>query len=423
MTYIILKNAVESTTSGYCIDFFGNYKMQLNKEEHIELLGTIGSINKSSRFFRKRALQLHPDKNQDNPNATPQFKLLNNFKEICNNPSRFVKYGEEQQSISKQYTSTYGPNEQQWSTTSTVSVNLILYNDQNLLETIKMLYGLDDEQIKNISQKLNNYLFSFMQNIFYVQQATSFEKILFSHKMPDKDLMLLLKNDHLATDDISPLLNLINTLKIMPPHPNYYNFNADVNNHVDKVINVINLFQANNIFHANLLQIFLHLAYTHKEEQQKSFWSGYKKGIVELLDMVLKIPIYVFDLSFEVAFFLFFGMIMPIFLASWLSAASGLPLIICILAAGAIYISAIIEYGIFIHNFFDAKTELCALCSEFIDESLEKAFDVKFFATELATLSYDIQKMQLPFTDKPEEQIEDNHTTTDNNTVYQLTMG
>lgn len=340
--------------------------MPLEKAEHILLLGEIGTTD--HKFYRKMARMMHPDKNRINPAAQSEFVLLAKFKEIYSNPADFASTGSTR-TISRKYFATDGNKE--YSSKATISSNLHSCTNPDLLAIIKILYDLSDQQMEHICQKLDNDLIDFMQHIF----NTGAQCVFSEDKLPDKDLMVLLKNSKLEPDNT--LTDSIKNLgaQLSPSSSSIQLFKNSFNHHLGLASGVVSLYTASKIFHANLLQILLHLAYTHKEEQQKGFWSRYKKDIIELLGVVLKAPISLLVFSLVLILILFIFIYMPI---AYLAAIAGVIPMHYVDKPG----NCILEI---LHQSVSSK--------QFIDESLEKTFNVKFFATKLAESAYNVQEI------------------------------
>jgi hypothetical protein len=363
---------------------------KISKAEHLLLLTNIGTSNTS--FFRKQALRSHPDKVK---NAEEIFKSFNAFKEISQTPSSNVTYSGPKK-LAHTYLSMMGPFDQQKSATVKITVAPLCYNKPEIRENIKQLYDLSNEQLEAVSQKLEQHILLFLQNILTMMKPSDAARVLLSHKLLEKDLILLLQNAE-QNDTLSQAINELNTI----PRASYSQFDSDIQTHLQKATSLINLFQQNPTFQNAVFKIYMHMAYVHTEPE--TVWQRYKKPIANGINIALKIPLVLLDAIFIIAIIgilsgipLFFCSGLPAYLLGFLT----LQWRVCSLLMWAslglgMYtykdtLKIAIDYVIALHN--DLSNYLISNAQK-IDNAIETKFDVKFFATDLAASFDQVQRL------------------------------
>ena len=260
-----------------------------------------------------------------------------------------------------------------------------LFADRKLHPPIKLMYNLNDEQLKNISLQLEKELIELMQRIFNTMLPTPYDQLFNSHQQLDKDLLFLLQTTESDTITSENLLKEINELQKYPP-PNFHSFEPDVKGHMAKASNLIAIFLNSEKFHQNLLKIYLHLVFLESHPELKpSLWSHYKKQVVQAIGVTFKLPVPLLNLlsiSLLACFFL-----APLFIFSSELVAWG-----AVLGWSMLLVGLIVKFKEPIGRFGNTIGKAVVNYAQFVDSRLEYCFGVKFYATQLSSWMHELQE-------------------------------
>lgn len=264
-------------------------QVQINS---IKTIMGIGDPDEIKQFKRKVWLAYHPDKRKvaaDKEIYQPLFLAINDAIKMDEDPASAMELFTHTVKHKYYVEKTIGM--KIYSSSSDVPFNFTLpivkQADNLLMNILKEIYQLTNEDLERANQTYKDYLTSFVEKVLATKKPSPFAQMFMSNKQLENDLFFLINE----TQD-NDLIQQINLLKLH--QINFDRFESDIDIHTDIFCKLMSEYLQKNEFKSNLYKIYLNIAFKNsefKQDEAQVHWLYKRQTYADFTAILLKSPV------------------------------------------------------------------------------------------------------------------------------------